>query len=153
MGCVHRILLKLATEQRRRIWIWVEKIAFHSSFLHADDKKNRIPKHFKYSFGPNVVLFIYLLDGDESHWGSVLDDPTMPCCRNRFLKIWFLDFQSSTWAEQTTKANALKIMIPPVPPGLWPWVVEMTVMPMWQNYFLLASHLNTLNVAGLGKVS
>lgn len=48
-----------------------------------------------------------MLDGNGSHWGSVLDDPTMPCCRNRFLKIWFLDFQSSTWAEQTTKVNTL----------------------------------------------
>lgn len=34
------------------------------------------------------------------HWESLLDDPVMPCCRKRFLRIWFLDFQSSTCETQ-----------------------------------------------------
>lgn len=69
-----------------------------SYFMHTWSQS--ISKHFKYSFGPYVV-FKNTRCQQASHWGSVLDDPTMPCCRKRFLRIWFLDFQSSTWAKVT----------------------------------------------------
>lgn len=87
----------------KRRWVWILMTIFSCfPLLHAHTITNKVsPKC-------SSTLLAHMWSSSDttrwkraSHWGSVLDDPTMPCCRSRFLRIWFLDFQSSTWATAT----------------------------------------------------
>lgn len=60
------------------------------------------PKVFVLNFQISNILGIL-------HWESALAAATMPCCRSWFLKIWFLDFQSSTFKKQHDKIQQLSM--------------------------------------------
>lgn len=68
------------------------------TLFHAHSMTNKVSQ----SVSSTLLAHVWLSSNTSwqrvSHWESVLDDPTIPCCLSRFLRIWFLDFQSSTWA-------------------------------------------------------
>lgn len=69
--------------------------------FHAHSITNKVSQSVSSTLLAQMWLSFNTSWQQVSHWGSVLDDPTIPCCLSRFLRIWFLDFQSSTWATAT----------------------------------------------------